>query len=138
MNTTLDKILNEEFIAGEGGILKLKEKIDGLDDNGPSDGYLQNNPMVQYLLMHFSDALIHVSTGFDDFDHDHAVYITGARFGLSDEVAVRLKSDRYKNQDQAKMISDRLGDIYAGMWGNGLGERFFDEVNFMSITEFLK
>src|SRR3989338_8481783 len=92
--------------------------------------------MAQYMIKHFSDAIIHIATGYDDFDS--AVYVTGARFGLSDEVAIRLSINAYENRDPAKMVSDRLGDIYAGMWYNAFGKPFFTNSNFRSITEFLK
>lgn len=162
METTLDRILDESFLARESGILVFKQKIAGLDEdicnesvvaktgsslvlrqktaglgkNKPLPNYLQKNPMAQYLIYHLSDVLIHVATGYDDFDS--AVYVTGARFGLSDEAAVRLSINAYKNGDPAKKVSDRLGDIYAGMYEKGLGGPFFEEANFVGITRFLK
>jgi len=159
---TIDSILDESFITREGGISVFKKKIAGLDEDIRNESvvaktgsslvlrqkttglgknkllpnYLQKNPMAQYMIKHFSDAIIHIATGYDDFDS--AVYVTGARFGLSDEVAVRLSINAYENRDPAKMVSDRLGDIYAGMWLGGLGEPFFNKGNFIVMTSFLK
>ena len=161
ITTTIDKILDESFIAREQGILVFKEKIAGLDvdilqepivaktgsslvlrqktagleKNRPLPDYLQKNPMARYLQKHFSDAEIHVATGYDDFDS--AVYVTGARFGLSNEVAVRLTIGAY-DRDPAKLVSGRLGDIYSGMYKTGLGMPFPSVGGFRLITEFLK
>jgi len=136
---TLDEILTPEFIKNEGGVIALKQKLEGLDVNSHPDNYTWENPLVNYLKQHFGDAEIYLAIG--PAPEKRAVNrVLGARFSLPREDHVEITEGMKKVDGKGVSLwYKRLRDMYDDKISpEGTDWRLLNLKAFQDMTGFLR